>query len=61
MSGHFNIVCRECGTRIGGCRCPSAHKTVKLGVCKDCEVRLDNAVQDDEDQVLGDNIILGSE
>jgi len=50
---HYNIVCRECGIRLGGCRCPGPNKTTKLGICKECEVTLERWTQEDEDQVRG--------
>ncbi len=30
MSGHFDLLCPVCKTRVGGCRCPSPTKEQRL-------------------------------
>ena len=33
---HFIEKCKECGTTISQCRCPSENKVVRHGTCKEC-------------------------
>jgi hypothetical protein len=47
MSRHYKVVCSECDTVIGQCRCPSPTKRTTYEVCKDCkEKKVEDEVHD---------------
>ena len=37
MSTHYRVICKECGTVIGECRCPSKDKFEKYDTCEKCK------------------------
>ena len=40
--GHHDLVCSECGIRIGGCRCVEPGKQkIPAGLCKRCKKKDD--------------------
>lgn len=39
-TSHHDLVCEECGKRIGGCKCLASGKEKRLGgLCEDCKAK----------------------
>jgi hypothetical protein len=41
-AGHFIEKCKECGTVINQCRCPSKEKVITYNICSKCENKIKN-------------------
>lgn len=51
MNGHGIIVCKDCGKRIGGCRCMEHNVIIgRSGPCLECKAKAEEAKKESHGQ-----------
>lgn len=52
MAQHHITLCKECGTVIGQCRCPSPNKVTNYDTCTNCKAAVFDTVTPSDKQLL---------